>query len=240
MSIKYDEKKKKQAMNEISVIIPAFNAASYVGEAIQSVLDQTTPADEIIVVSDGSTDDTAQTAENFPAVRVIHQENMGCAVARNTGINASSGEWLAFLDADDAWLPEKLFLQKDYLKNHPSCPAVFGMVDCFVSPEIDEKQKAKLFCPEGPLIGICAGAMLIRREAFFSVGAFDPKMRLSQFIEWFNRFAESGLAHHVLPDVVLRRRVHLTNTTALKREDVHRNYLHIARSRMLRSKNGRD
>lgn len=227
-------------MCKISVIIPAFNAAQYIGEALQSVLTQTTPADEIIVVNDGSTDDTAREAENFPGIRIIHQKNMGCAVARNEGIAASSGQWLAFLDADDVWLPEKLSLQKDYLKNNPSCPAVFGMVDCFISPEIDEKQQAKLFCPEGPLSGICAGTMLIRRDAFSKVGAFDPKMRLSQFIEWFNRFTESGMKHHVLPDVVLRRRVHLTNTTALKREEVHRNYLKIARSRMLSSKNGKN
>lgn len=227
-------------MCKISVIIPAFNAVSYIGEALQSVLAQTAPADEIIVVNDGSTDNTAREAEKFPGIRILHQDNQGCAAARNNGINASSGEWLAFLDADDVWLPEKLSLQEDYLKNHPSCPAVFGMVDCFISPEIDEKQQAKLFCPEGPLSGICAGAMLIRRDAFFSVGAFDPQMRLSQFIEWFNRFSGSGLTYHVLPDVVLRRRVHLTNTTALKREEVHRNYLQIARSRMLRSKNDRN
>ncbi len=227
-------------MSKISVIIPAFNAVPYLGEAIQSVLDQTIPADEIIVVNDGSTDDTPREAEKFPGIRIIHQDNQGCAVARNTGISASSGEWLAFLDADDVWLPEKLSWQAAYLKNHPSCPAVFGMVDCFISPEIDEKQQANLFCPERPLSGICAGAMLIRREAFFSVGSFDPNMRLSQFIEWFNRFSESGLTHHVLPDVVLRRRVHLHNTTALKRDEVHRNYLRLARSRMLRSKNDRN
>lgn len=154
-------------MNRISVIIPAFNAALYLGEAIESVLDQSTPADEIIVVDDGSDDDTAGVADKFSRVHVIRQPNQGCAVARNTGIAASSGEWLAFLDADDLWLPEKLSLQADYLKNNPSCPAVFGVVHCFISPEIEEKQKAKLFCPEKPMNGIGAGAMLIRREAFF-------------------------------------------------------------------------
>lgn len=223
-------------MDKISVIIPAFNAALYLGEAIESVLAQTMPADEIIVVDDGSDDNTAGLAEKYPRVHVIHQPNQGCAVARNTGIAASSGTWLAFLDADDIWLPEKLALQSGYLKQHPSCQAVFGMAENFFSPELDSEQRARLYCPSGRMSGICAGAMLIRREAFSKVGAFDPKMRLSQFIEWFTRFSESGMEHFVLPDLALRRRVHLNNTTAVRREDVHANYLKIARSRILRSK----
>jgi glycosyltransferase involved in cell wall biosynthesis len=236
MSMKYGKKKQKETMDRISVIIPAFNAACYLGEAIESVLAQTMPADEIIVVDDGSDDDTAGMAEKFSRIHIIRQPNQGCAVARNTGIAASTGSRLAFLDADDIWLPEKLAIQSDYLKQHPSCLAVFGMAENFFSPELDSEQRSRLYCPSGRMSGIIAGAMLIRRDTFFQVGEFNPSMRLSQFIEWFTRFSEAGMEYHVLPDLVMRRRVHLNNTTAVRREDVHANYLKIARSRILRSK----
>lgn len=224
-------------MDRISVIIPAFNVALYLEEAIESVLAQTLPADEIIVVDDGSDDDTAVVAEKFPRVHVIRQQNQGCAVARNKGIATSSGSLLAFLDADDIWLPEKLALQSDYLKLNPSCQAVFGMVENFFSPELKTKQRLNLYCPADRMRGIHAGAMMIKRDTFFQVGEFNPTMRLSQFIEWFTRFSEAGRNYHVLPELILLRRVHLKNTTALKREDVHKNYLNIAWSRILRSKN---
>jgi glycosyltransferase involved in cell wall biosynthesis len=96
-------------MTGVSVIIPAFNAASYLADAITSCLQQTAMPQEIIVVDDGSRDDTASIAAQFGApVRVVRQRNAGEGAARNRGIAEANGKWLAFLDADDLWLPEKL------------------------------------------------------------------------------------------------------------------------------------
>lgn len=105
---------------KISAVIPAYNSEQTIGRAIESVLKQTRPADEIIVIDDGSTDATADTVRAFgDKVRLIQQENAGASVARNTGIQAAAGEWVAFLDADDEWLPEKLHLQTEHLHRHP-------------------------------------------------------------------------------------------------------------------------
>ena len=104
----------------ISVVIPAYNAGRYIGRAIDSVLAQTRPAEEIIVVDDGSTDHTAEIAGAYgDRIRFIRQENAGASVARNTGIAAATGNWIAFLDADDEWLPEKLRLQTEHLERNP-------------------------------------------------------------------------------------------------------------------------
>ncbi len=104
----------------VSVVIPAFNAERYIGRAIRSVLVQTRSADEIIVVDDGSTDGTAEAVRSFgEAVRLIQQPNAGVSVARNTGIEAAAGDWIALLDADDEWLPEKMKLQSDHLRRNP-------------------------------------------------------------------------------------------------------------------------
>ncbi len=93
----------------VSVIIPAYNSATFITRAIRSALDQDYPEKEIIVVNDGSTDHTQQVLESFgPSIRVINQTNAGAAVARNTGIEQSRGEFIAFLDSDDEWLPGRL------------------------------------------------------------------------------------------------------------------------------------
>ncbi len=100
------------ASPSISIIIPCYNGAKYLRETLDSVVAQTLPALEVLVVDDGSTDDSAAIAESFgPPVRVIRQPNQGESVARNRGIDEAKGEWVAFLDADDLWRPEKLAVQ---------------------------------------------------------------------------------------------------------------------------------
>ena len=105
----------------ISVVIPCYNAAAFLRATIESILGQTQPVLEVIVVDDGSTDDSANIAESFgPPVRVIRQPNQGESAARNRGIEAAAGEWVAFLDADDLWLPTKVELQAEAIRSAPA------------------------------------------------------------------------------------------------------------------------
>ena len=113
--------------NSISVVIPAYNSAAQLARALDSVLAQTRPAEEILVVDDGSTDATAEVARSYgDAVRLIAQANAGAAAARNAGIRAARGTWIAFLDADDEWLPDRLALQTDILDRRPDLVWVSG------------------------------------------------------------------------------------------------------------------
>ena len=106
--------------HKISVVIPAYNAEKFMARSIDSLLAQTRPVDEIIVVDDGSTDGTAEVIQYYGGkVRYIYQDNAGVSTARNTGIHAASGDWVAFLDADDTWRPEKTQIQTDLLKRNP-------------------------------------------------------------------------------------------------------------------------
>ncbi|MGQ9503351.1 MAG: glycosyltransferase family 2 protein [Thermogutta sp.] len=106
----------------ISVVIPVFNGERFLAEAIRSALAQTLPPYEILVVDDGSTDESAELAESFgPPVRVLREENRGEAAARNCGIEAARGDWIAFLDCDDVWKPEKLALQAAFFANGTDC-----------------------------------------------------------------------------------------------------------------------
>lgn len=111
---------------DASVVIPCYNRSGIVGEAIRSALAQTLPPREVIVVDDGSTDGSADVAESFgPPVKVIRTPNRGPSSARNTGIAEARGDWIAFLDSDDVWLPEKLALQRDAAKAYPDAALIF-------------------------------------------------------------------------------------------------------------------
>ena len=110
----------------VSVVIPCYNQARFLSEAIESVLAQSYKDFEIVVIDDGSTDDTSKVAARYPAVRCIRQDNQGLAAARNTGLRRSRGSYLVFLDADDRLLPEALEVGLGCFDAHPECAFVSG------------------------------------------------------------------------------------------------------------------
>src|SRR2546425_10651809 len=121
----------------VSVVIPVYNGEQYLADAIQSVRDQTYQNVEVIVVDDGSTDESADVAKKFgEAIRYVHQSNGGVGKARNTGIAAARGAYLAFLDQDDLWLPDKLAVQVAYLDSHPEMGAVYCQCQVMENGEV--------------------------------------------------------------------------------------------------------
>jgi glycosyltransferase involved in cell wall biosynthesis len=182
----------------ISVIIPAWNAERHIARAIDSVLAQTRPAEEIIVVDDGSTDGTAEAVRAFGTrVQLICQPNGGASVARNTGIAAATGQWIAFLDADDEWLPEKLRLQAERHQQYPALQWSFTRLE-WARPEWpthrlahpDAAPKTGVF--EDYLAAYCAGffmstiTVMVHRSVFEAVGGFEPGMKRAQDNDlWF-------------------------------------------------------
>ncbi|MGE3074357.1 MAG: glycosyltransferase family 2 protein [Dehalococcoidia bacterium] len=185
---------------EISVVIPVFNNAALVGQAIESVLAQgSTPPVEIIVVDDGSDDDSGEVAARYAGVEVIRRANGGIGAARNTGIEVASGEMVAFLDADDLFPASR---QAAMLAAMGEFEAVFGQVAQFRDDGWESlPAPAKL-----------AGTMLIRRAAFDRVGPFDETVRVGEFVDWWSRAEEAAITSVSIDATVLRRRIHTTNT----------------------------
>jgi glycosyltransferase involved in cell wall biosynthesis len=171
---------------KISVIIPAFNAEKYIAKAIKSCLSQTCPPHEIIVIDDASTDRTAEIAESFsPSVCVIRlAQNSGVSVARNRGVLASTGNWIAFLDADDWFLPEKLERQRRCAVENMQ--AVLIYTDYRIIAADGSERDPRFISPRKlwPMlryrnpINLCS--VMLRREAFDEVGGFDPSLRVAQ------------------------------------------------------------
>lgn len=202
----------KNPKSLISVIIPVYNGERYLGEAIESVLMQSLRPYEVIIVDDGSTDESRAVALQFaPWVDVVTQANQGASAARNRGIGLSSGKFLAFLDADDRWMADKLQRQRLAFIGDPDLAMVFGQVEQFYSPELPATAALPDLGDRQTLAGIHVGAMLIRRTAFERVGSFDSQWQVAHFIEWYGRVQRLGLKSLVLPELVMQRRIHTTN-----------------------------
>lgn len=216
----------------ISVIIPVYNGERYLAEAIESVLAQSAPPDEILVVDDGSTDGSATVAHRFPTVRYLWQAQAGASVARNHGVMAATGDWLAFLDADDLWATDKLVRQRAVLAAHPAIDMVFGQVEQFYAAEVADAASRPPLPGGEQMAGYHVGAMLIRRAAFEKVGPFDPQWQVAHFIEWYGRATRLGLQSQVLPEVVMKRRIHTTNLGIRAHARARQEYLLLAKARL--------
>lgn len=202
------------AAASVSVVIPVRDGGRYLAEAIDAVLSQDVEPLELIVVDDGSEDDSREIAAAFaPRVQLLEQPASGVAHALNRGVAASSGELLAFIDADDRWPPRKLVRQRELLAERPGLDAVFGQAVPFATTEAG----GEVTRPAVP--GYVRGTMLIRRATFTRVGPFSTEWRLGEFIDWWARAIDAGVTSVMLPDTFLLRRVHETNLGVLRRDE---------------------
>ncbi len=188
----------------VSVVIPVYNGERFLAGAIECVRGQDMPV-EIIVVNDGSTDGTARIAAGFD-VQYIEQKNAGPAAARNCGIQAARGEFVAFLDADDSWTPGALPLLYNRLQA-THADIAHGCMQC-VRMENDCEYPIGL-----PRRSTQVGSMLFRRSVFGRVGLFNETLRYSEDTDWCMRAADCGVSISIVDDVVLMYRIHALSTT---------------------------
>jgi glycosyltransferase involved in cell wall biosynthesis len=216
----------------ISVMIPAYNAAPYLGEAIESAFAQTHRPLEVIVVDDGSDDGTADVARGYgDRIRFAQQPRGGNGTARNTAVALAQGPYFAFLDADDRFLPDKLEAQLAALDADPALDVVFGHVREFVSPELPDEVRAGIRTPAEPQPWASPNLMLIRREAFERVGPFSSSLRVGVTVDWYARATELPLKALVLPQVVLERRLH-TQNNGMRERDAKSQYIQVLKASM--------
>jgi len=214
---------------DVSVVIPVYNGARYLADAIESVLGQRPRPREVLVVDDGSTDASARVAERFAGVRCLRERHRGLGAAHNRGVALASGELVAFLDQDDVWQPRKLERQLTAYARDDRLEVVFGHVRQFVSPELDARSAGRLVCPPRAEPGYLIGAALFRREALAHVGPFREDLVTGNFIDWMARARDRGLREAMLPDVVLRRRLHTANYGRVRR-DARRDYARVLKA----------
>ncbi|MEP7313397.1 MAG: glycosyltransferase family A protein [Pseudomonadota bacterium] len=197
----------------ISCIVPVYNGARFLAEALDSILAQTLPPTEIIVVDDGSTDTTADVAKRYAArVTYVHQANAGPGSARNHGIGLASGDYFAFLDADDLWHPEKLERQLRALEGNPAAGICLTFVQNFWVDELaEERERLRDHDFSKPVLGYVCQCLLARRSVFDLVGGFNESFRIGEDTDWFLRVDQAGIVKQVLTDTLVRRRLHGQN-----------------------------
>ena len=187
-------------MSTVSVVIPTYNYGRFIKEAIDSVLKQSWPAIEVVVVDDGSTDETRSVVESFDGrVRYLKQENAGVCAARNRGVSESKGDLIAFLDADDMWEPAKVEKQ---LAKFDADPEI-GLVHCglrefdsetseTVSTRVEGQEGSvadELLLWERPAVNVSGSSVMVRREVFDAVGGFDEQLKVGEDWDFCYRIA---------------------------------------------------
>jgi glycosyltransferase involved in cell wall biosynthesis len=198
-------------MTGIGVVVPVRDGERYLGEALESVLGQVPAAESVIVVDDGSTDGSAAVARSFgKRVQLLQTPPRGAGAARNSGISRLTSPVIGFLDADDLWLPGALASLSAPFAS-PDVELVRGHVEEFVSTDVDPRHAPKpatAVSTPGHLVG----AVLLTRRSMQRVGPFREDLRVGEFVDWSARAAEAGVREVEVDAVVLRRRLHATNT----------------------------
>lgn len=207
----------------VSVVIPVWNGQRYVAEAMDSVLAQTHQDLELIVVDDGSTDATASIVEAYarkdPRVRLVRQRNQGVASARNTGLEAAQGEWVACLDHDDVMLPHRLERQIAFIARHPEV-RVLGSICQYINAEGKQRGGHTIGAPirspadlaamlkDGRLIGLTHPSVIMHRATIRALGGYDPATEPAEDLDLWMRVAEAGHLILQADEVLTRYRVH--------------------------------
>ena len=199
----------------VSVIIPTFNRWPWVGEAIESVLAQSFADFELIVVDDGSTDDTARELAKFGSrLRLLRQPNRGVSAARNLAVRHGRGSYLAFLDSDDLWLPEKLAVQTSFMEQNPAVQ-ICQTEEIWIRNGIRVNPKAKHRKPSGeiffPSLKLCLvspSAVMLTRKLFERVGGFDENFPVCEDYDLWLRIAVDHSVSLIDEALVIKRGGH--------------------------------
>ncbi len=229
-------KKDREKNPKISLIIPVYNAEKYIIETINSALNQDIELSEIIIVDDGSTDKSIEEIKKFgDNIILIQQENKGAAAARNHGIRIAKGEYLAFLDADDVWTADHLDILYSLFESNPELEMAVGMLEQFVSPELENRNIHQLEHDARIFKGFHPGAILIKRDAFLNVGYLNEELELGEFIDWFSRAEHLKIKTEIVDKLIYKRRLHETNQGVLKKNNL-KDYTKVLKDAIKRSR----
>ena len=204
----------------VSVIIPVYNGARHLWETVTSALVQTQPPCEILVVDDGSTDESAAVIQQMAAtsaipIRYSYQTNGGPGAARNKGIALASGGLVAFLDQDDLWLENKLARQVQLFQDAPDVDIVvtqqvYFLADGFACPPWVRPELL-----DRPVSAMTPSTLMVRRHLFNQIGTFSEKLLAASDADWFFRAKDAGIVIAAVSEVLVKHRIHSQNQSRM-------------------------
>ncbi len=217
----------------VSCIVPAYNSEPYLAEALDSIHAQTHRSLDVIVVDDGSTDGTATVAASYgDSITLVRQPNRGVASARNAGLRRARGEFVAYLDADDLWHPEKLARQLARFRERPGIDLCVSYFENFWASElIEEAQRYQRHPLARPMWGYVFGTLLARRSFLDRAEPLDESLRAGDSL-WFAHVVDRGAVLDVIPDVLMRRRFHTANMTRAEAPGQMKDFARFVKARL--------
>lgn len=219
----------------VSCVVPAHNAERYLDEALASILAQSHRPFEVIVVDDASTDTTVAIVDRHgPPVRRISRNCGGPAATRNAGLEAATGDFVAFLDQDDLWHEDKLALQLERFRARPELDCSVTYAQMFWGAGPGEHASGPANPRLEPVPGYATTTLLAKREAFDRVGALDPRRWFTDSVDWFLRAREQGLRIELLHRVLTFRRLHETNLSHRRDDDGRDEFLELVHASLER------
>lgn len=208
----------KQVVPLISIVIPVYNGAGFIKDAIANIVSQNYSSYEVTIIDDGSTDDIERVIADLPIdVRFHRRDNSGAAAARNAGLMDTAGEYVAFLDVDDLWPENNLTYLANFLVNNPDIDVVKGYPQNVV---IDDSASQKQYVGD-PVTSFpyFLGTALFRKSVFDTVGIFDPKLRMAEDTDWFLRANDLEIGIKQLDRITLLRQIHGDNASLLATQE---------------------
>lgn len=211
--------------------MPVKNGANYFAEAWCAIKAQNV-AVEIIVVDDGSTDDTAQIAENFGCVVLKHEVSKGSVIAKNTALKIARGKFVMFHDHDDVMNQHALTQLLKEFEENSEVAAVMAQMRDFFSPEISDATRAKIALRAEPYFGVFSGAVLMKREVFDVIGMFSKTIQAGDIIDWKSKMDQHNLVIKKVDLVAANRRIHNCNFGRVNKQTEFKDYAAILRSKL--------
>jgi glycosyltransferase involved in cell wall biosynthesis len=200
------------ASTPVSVVVPVWNGARFLAECLESLLAQDHPAVEVVVVDDGSTDQSAAIAEGYAGVRLVRRDHRGLGATRNAGIDAASAPLIGFCDADDTWRPHKASVQVAYLAAHPEVDLVLCRQDTVFEPGVEAPDWLIPDQRFGDLDGVSPTSALFHRRVFDRL-RYRTDMATGTDFNLLVRARSEGLAVALIEDSLRTRRIHDDNMT---------------------------
>ncbi len=215
----------QSSVPRVSIVTVVRNGEAYLQEAIASILSQTVQPFQVLVVDGRSTDRTPEIARSYKQIQYLVQQTTGLANARNLGIRHAEGEFIAFLDHDDVWMPRKLELQLRRMCEKPALGYTTTRMVFVGDRGAPPERKPEYRAASAPRSAPTPSALMARRELFQQVGEFDPQYTIGCDSDWFTRARDMAVQTEEIPDVLLRKRLHHANLSL----DASLNRLEMAR-----------
>ena len=197
----------------VSVILPVHNGEKFLAEAIRSVLEQEEQNFELLVLDNGSSDATGKIAQSFPQARYFHSEIADVNAARNCGIENARGNWIAFIDCDDIWLPCKLKTQLAFLAAHSEFEGSVGWQKIWIEKDMPKPHWLKQEFVDTPHLAYLPSALLVKKEVFARIGAFSLSYVICGDADWFFKAKRAQVPIAEIPEILIHKRIHQGNLT---------------------------